>query len=196
MASLLQLNECSIDELVKNRDVLHFAPEPQISKQLRTLARTYATADFNRSDVDLNLDITNMNNVPRESYDLVIACDVLEHVDDRAALKELHRILRPHATAIFTVPQKDHARATYEDETITTPEGREKAFGQTDHLRIYGDDFADRVTAAGFQVKSVNPSHFNPDLIERYVLAPPKLSTNALATNYRKIFFCSKESKP
>lgn len=195
MAGLLQMSEFSVDSLVKDKDVLHFSPEPQISMKLRPLARTYVTADFHRRDVDRDLDITNMSSMKKESLDLVVACDVLEHVDDHAALKELYRVLRYGGTVILTVPQKDYANTTNEDESVTTPEEREKAFGQSDHMRIYGDDFAARVGSAGFKVRKIDSTNFDVELVKRCVLAPPKLSSHPLATNYRKIFFCSKERK-
>lgn len=37
-------------------------------------------------------------------FDLVLALDVLEHVDDRRAAHELRRLLRPGGTVIVTVP--------------------------------------------------------------------------------------------
>lgn len=36
--------------------------------------------------------------------------------------------------------------------TITTPAGREQAFGQWDHLRLYARDYKDRLEQAGFKV--------------------------------------------
>jgi SAM-dependent methyltransferase len=195
MAALSHLQEFSMEKLVNNKNVLHFAPEPQISAKFQHAARTYVTADFHRPDVDRNLDITRMNSIQDESFDLVVACDVLEHVDDRVALMELSRILVKGGTAILTVPQKDHADVTYEDDTITTPEARERAFGQSDHLRIYGSDFSDRVRSAGLTVREADSTNFRDDVISRYILAPPKLSSHPLATNYRKIFFCRKEMK-
>jgi len=194
-AALMDLQEFSMSELVTNKDVLHFAPEPQISEKFRSAARTYETADFHRQDVDRNLDITRMSSVHNGSVDLVVACDVLEHVDDRSALTEINRILKLGGIAILTVPQKDHANLTYEDDSITTPEAREDAFGQSDHLRIYGNDFAARVESAGFSVRQVDSEGFSDEVRKRFVLAPPKLSSHPLATNYRKIFFCRKEVK-
>lgn len=195
IASLFHLPDASLDSLVKGKDVLHFAPEPQIIDRLRPMARKYLTADLHRKDVDLDIDIVQMNSIAPESFDLVIVCDVLEHVDDRSALMEIYRVLRTGGSAIVTVPQKDHAINTYEDENIVTPEGREKAFGQTDHLRIYGEDFVSRVESAGFRVRQMDASNFESELVKRSVLVPPKLSSHPLATNYRKIFFCDKEAK-
>lgn len=38
------------------------------------------------------------------SFDAAIALDVLEHIDDQAAARELHRVLRPGGVLIVTVP--------------------------------------------------------------------------------------------
>src|SRR5437588_5414835 len=39
------------------------------------------------------------------SFDLIVALDILEHVsDDAAALKEFHRVLKPGGTIVATVP--------------------------------------------------------------------------------------------
>ncbi len=107
---------------------------------------------------------------------------------------ELYRILRPGGIAVLTVPQKDHTRETIEDDRIITPEARENMFGQSDHLRIYGDDFVRRVELAGFMVVIVDANNFSSEVVRRSVLFPPKLSSHPLATNYRKIFFCKKEA--
>jgi hypothetical protein len=36
---------------------------------------------------------------------------------------------------------------------VSSPQKREKLFGQKDHVRIYGRDYGDRLTNAGFKVK-------------------------------------------
>ena len=42
-------------------------------------------------------------------FDLLVVCDVLEHVPDHlAAMREMYRVLAPGGCAIITVPQKDH----------------------------------------------------------------------------------------
>jgi SAM-dependent methyltransferase len=43
--------------------------------------------------------------LPSESFDLLLAFDVLEHIDDDAqAASEIHRVLRPGGTALIAVP--------------------------------------------------------------------------------------------
>lgn len=192
-SALKELPDYSLDNLVRGKDVLHFAPEWCAQALLSRGSARYITADFAREDVDIRLDMSRMPELAARSYDTVVACDVLEHVpDNRAALRELNRILRADGTAILTVPQKDHAEVTFEDSSIRSDCGREEAFGQADHLRIYGADFVQRVAEAGFDVEMVEEESFGIAYARKHVLAPPKLLTRPLATNYRKVFFAKK----
>jgi hypothetical protein len=78
---------------------------------------------------------------------------VLEHVtDDATALREFARVLRPGRSAVLMHPVHDDLATTFEDSAITSPRERLRAFGATDHLRVYGRDFPNRVRAAGFDV--------------------------------------------
>ena len=43
-----------------------------------------------------------------------------------------------------------------EDDSITDPDERTRIFGQYDHRRIYGADYADRLRQAGFQVADID----------------------------------------
>ena len=102
------------DKLVGGKTVIHFAPEPIIARIVSAKAQNYRTADLFREGVDLKLDLCEMRGINDSSVDLVIACDVLEHVpNDERALRELHRILRSGGCVILTVPQKDGLRTTY-----------------------------------------------------------------------------------
>lgn len=181
------------DLLIKGKRVLHFAPEHILQHRFSLEASRYVTADFHRDSVDMQLDICDMQSVADGAFDLVIACDVLEHVqDDAKAIREIHRVLADNGWAIFTVPQKDNLETTYEDVSITTPEARTEAFGQHDHLRIYGTDFPVRVENCGFSVTAVDELDFDADEVRRHVLFPPILSDHPLATNHRKVFFARK----
>jgi ubiquinone/menaquinone biosynthesis C-methylase UbiE len=64
---------------------------------------------------------------------------VLEHVsNDTEAMLELFRVLKPGGWAIVQVPIDKSRDITFEDPYITSPDERERAFGQYDHLRLYG----------------------------------------------------------
>ena len=57
----------------------------------------------NPSVILVRADATNLP-FRRESFDLVTALDVLEHVDDSAALDELRAVIRPTGRLILSVP--------------------------------------------------------------------------------------------
>ena len=68
-------------------------------------------------------------------------------------MKELFRVLKKGGTGIFQVPLNMSNKQTYEDFTITDPKERNKAFGQYDHVRVYGMDFFERLKNVGFKVE-------------------------------------------
>ncbi len=65
-------------------------------------------------------------------------------------MAELFRVLAPGGTAIIQVPTK--GAKTYEDPSITDPAERFRHFGQSDHVRYYGEDIRDRLSKVGFEV--------------------------------------------
>jgi SAM-dependent methyltransferase len=193
IAAIREIEELSVKKLIKDKRVLHFAPESAISQLLCNLAARYVTADFLRTDCDFSLDLSDMPEMKDASFEVVIAFDVLEHVPDhQKAIYEIHRVLSHGGWGIFTVPQKDNLKVTLEDPTIVTREDREKHYGQWDHLRIFGDDFSTDLERAGFKVKIVDESFFSLQVTRKNVLFPSVLSTHPLATNYRKVFFAQK----
>lgn len=90
---------------------------------------------------------------PTNCFDLLICYHVLEHVeDDRKAMSELYRILKPGGKAIVQTPFKDGD--IFEDTTIRTPEDRLKNFGQEDHVRVYSvQGLKKRLEQTGFGVE-------------------------------------------
>jgi len=196
-ASVTTLADLGIKDIISKKRILHFAPERILSELFKERAGEYVTADFCRVDVDMELDMSDMSGVADNSFDVVLACDVLEHIpDDSAALREIYRILSFNGWAILTVPQKDGLPTKYEDPSITTPEGRKQAFGLEEHLRIYGDDFAQVLENHGFTVTVVDERNFDSKMVRKNVLAPPSLSVHPLATNHRKVYFAQKRLAP
>jgi ubiquinone/menaquinone biosynthesis C-methylase UbiE len=135
-----------------------------------------------------------MKEIKSSSFDVVIALDVLEHVPSYStALKEIYRVLTDNnGIAILSVPQRDSLGQTYEDPTITGSQEREKAYGQQDHLRIFGDDFATEVEKEGFTALEVSWKSFNDITSLRHMLKHPIASNNFNATNNRRIYICRK----
>lgn len=99
-----------------------------------------------------HMDVTDIQ-YPADSFDAVICNHVLEHVtDDRKAMREILRVLRPGGWALLQVPLDDSRAATFEDPSITAPRDRARIFGQFDHLRVYGRDYRQRLAEQGFDV--------------------------------------------
>lgn len=137
--------------------MLHFAPEQCLYDRFKAAPLLhYVAADlFDLPMVDVRVDIAKMQ-FEDESFDVVVCSHVLEHViDDAQAMHEIRRVLQPGGRAFLQHPI-DHARATtYEDFSIVGPDERHRAFGQRDHVRVYGRDFTERLHAAGLDVRFV-----------------------------------------
>ena len=90
------------NKLARKR-ILHFAPEKAIVPQMRDNP-LYEAADLHQTGVTHRVDITQAA-LPDASCDVVIAHHLLEHVDnDRQALRELFRLLKPGGLAVLSVP--------------------------------------------------------------------------------------------
>ena len=141
----------------KDLKVLHFAPETAFLEKFKKLKNiSYDTIDLNSPLANIKADICDLP-LDDESYDFILCNHVLEHViDDKKAMQELYRVLKKDGIGIFQVPINISNKKTYEDFTITDPKERNKAFGQYDHVRIYGMDFFDRLKEAGFMVENVS----------------------------------------
>lgn len=135
--------------------LLHFAPEYALRRPIEALDRIdYVTADLDPAGVDVQLDITDMP-FDDAAFDAIICSHVLEHVaDDRAAMSELARVLRPGGWLLVLVPLDPDRERTHEDPAVQTPEDREREFLQHDHVRLYAPDIAGRLEEAGLVVRA------------------------------------------
>jgi SAM-dependent methyltransferase len=138
---------------ITGKRVLHFAPESSLATMIKGFPRiVYESADIVPGRAMITLDIERIE-LPEKQYDFVICSHVLEHVDDRKALSELFRILKPSGKLVILVPIVEGWSESFEDSSKTTDRERELYFGQLDHVRLYGSDFRDRVKAAGFSLQ-------------------------------------------
>jgi len=144
------------DLLDRPARLLHVAPEARVSEFLHAQSNLdYVTADLSGERVMVAMDITKIQ-FAHDSFDAIICNHVLEHiVDDSKAMAELFRVLRPGGWAIVQVPISFRLRQSIEDSSITSAAGREAAFGQADHVRIYGQDYFARLMRAGFDVETI-----------------------------------------
>ena len=117
--------------------VLHFSPSRSVYRLLKKNQNiTYFSTDYEDEFIaEYKYDITQ---IPLENnfFDLIICYNIFEHIeDDKKAMEELHRVLKPDRTCIIQTPFKEGD--IYEDFSKKTLKERLEAFGQEDHLRIY-----------------------------------------------------------
>ena len=88
-----------------NTQILHVSPSKPERKWFRDVGADVTTIDIRpECKTDIVADICNMPEVASESFDMVFANCVLNHVyDDEKALSEMKRVLRPNGVALFWV---------------------------------------------------------------------------------------------
>ena len=155
--------------------LLHFAAEPGFEDRLRTVPTLdYASVDLEpKNAFQQKVDITAMP-YDDESWDMVMANHVFVEIpDDRAAMREVFRVLRPGGTLIAQVnvnhgsPVTTEARET--GRVGHVPRGAGQRVGA--NVRRYGDDYADRLGEAGFEVEFVPyVTQLPPAVVERHAL--------------------------
>lgn len=146
--------------------LLHVAPEVALMRKFsRIYAKQpadYVTADLESPLADLHFDIQHIP-LEDESFDVVICNHIMEHVeDDRLAMREILRIMRKGGWGVILSPVDLQRETTFEDDTITDEAERTRIFGQYDHRRIYGRDYAERLRDAGFEVYECDYANLIP----------------------------------
>jgi SAM-dependent methyltransferase len=165
------------DLLTRSQRMLHVAPEVTLLRALRRVPRLcYVAIDLRAQVADARMDLQSIAFADR-SFDAILCSHVLEHVpNDRRALGELFRVLRPGGWAILQSPVDHGLSTTLEVPAITSPRERERLYGQHDHWRLYGADYRTRLEAAGFFVEvSAYAADLAPERIERSRLNPQEL---------------------
>lgn len=137
---------------MKNATILHFAPENHLAKLiLQQNPAQYIKADLYPTSNDIQkVDLLDM---PFEdnTFDFLIANHVLEHVNDlETALLEIHRVVKPHGWVILQTPYSPSLEKTWEDTGIKTEKQRLFAYGQEDHVRLFGEDIFQTIESTGF----------------------------------------------
>lgn len=158
--------------------ILHVAPEKNIQIIFQGASIEYFSVDICSPLAQFKMDIQSLE-FPDNYFDAIICNHVLEHiVDDKKAMSELFRVLRPGSWAILQVPYSPFLEETFEDFSIVDERKREEVFGQSDHVRIYGLDYVKRLQDVGFQVRQ---EKLSKDVYSRFALNPKE-----------SIFFCRK----
>ena len=150
--------------------LIDFAPSETLASFIKSFPFVkYRSADLYMENVDDKVDLTDMTIYPDNSFDIFICSHLLEHIeDDRKALSELYRILKPSGFGILMVPISTILKKDYEDASVTTPEGRWTHFAQDDHVRIYSKQgFTDKVKNQGFSLLDLGVDYFGEKVFER-----------------------------
>jgi SAM-dependent methyltransferase len=154
----LYIHLLSIFSTLKNKKILHFAPEKIFFDLLKNSTAEYYDADIEQDRASY---VENIENISFEDnyFDYIIAIHVLEHIeDDIKALNEIYRVLKLGGIAYLCVPTADKH---LENPLIISPADRLKYFGQEDHVRIYSKElFFKRIKCAGFEASYSAPDNF------------------------------------
>jgi len=159
--------------------ILHVAPDFGLHLWLQRQKNVVTTAcdiDTKRYRHIPDVVAADLTNIPfsDETFDLVLCSHVLEHIpDDRKAMAEILRVLRPGGQALLLVPFALDGAGTDEDVALSDPQEQERRFGQWDHVRLYDrDDFLQRLRAVGFDVDLFAPCRTEPDTAKSMWLNP------------------------
>ncbi len=146
--AIAEINQCAqLHYLLADLPGLHYSEYGSLDPEIR-------------SEDTLNLSYS------AGSFDLVLTSDTLEHVPDSdRALAEIHRVLKPGGSHIFTIPvvwdqPRTRKRSVIEDGRLVhllPPVYHGGSIDQNDCLAFYdyGADIVDTVRSLGFDVELV-----------------------------------------
>lgn len=148
--AMLVVNQIYDDSKASETDVLHVSPENFLRKIFKEKYKSYISSDLYREDVDHQFDIQSIP-YPDNSFDLVFASHVLEYVkDDRQAIQEIKRVLRPGGLAFLPVPMLHDKTIDFEERP---PNKR--------IIRETGIDYFERYREVFSEVTVYEPSSFD-----------------------------------
>lgn len=164
------------DIFVSRPKILHIAPEVCLMRRFKKAyadsdASKYVTADLESPLADVKMDVQAIP-FPDETFDVIFCNHILEHVqNDIKAMCEMYRVMCRGGWGVMLSPVNPALDKTFEDDSITDPKERTRIFGQYDHRRNYGRDYAERLRSVGFEVEETDyASHFSADDIKLYGL--------------------------
>ena len=146
--------------------LLELAPKPCFTAHCLRTGWRYTSSDLMSPHAMVRGDLRGMP-FATGSFDVIVCFHVMEHIhEDRAAFAEIARLLAPAGVAIVCVPLRG----------ATTQEGAprsewERLYGQDDHVRYYGMDIVDRMSASGLAVECIDTlGYFTPAELDRHAL--------------------------
>lgn len=157
----------SLNQLELRGKMLHVAPERSLARRFKTMF-DYLSVDIDASKAMEAADLTRIP-FSDDHFDAIVCNHVLEHIpNDRRAMLELYRVLKPGGWAALLVPMTD---SLTDEDPAADPKERTRRFGQEDHVRLYGRDYLDRLREAGFRVTEYGWKDFvTSDDAKRFVI--------------------------
>lgn len=140
--------------------ILHFAPEKCLHDVIRQYPNLkYETADLMTTFIDAIgvmpdhvMSVTDIQ-FADNTFDVVLCNHVFELVpDDLQGMREIYRVLRPNGYAIIQAAVNNSIPKTIETKDLEAEE-RKRIAGSHQHIRRYGLDYKDQLSAAGFRVE-------------------------------------------
>jgi len=165
----LYLKEQGFEDPTRPVHLLEIAPKPCMRNYCQQFSHvTYVGSDLDSPQAQVFSDLTQMG-MASAVFDIIVCFHVLEHIpDDRTAIREIRRLLKPNGYALIMVPI--NGDNTFEDPMIP-PERFEEVFGQSDHVRICGMDYHQRMIENGLQVETIDMvTYFSPETMRRFAL--------------------------
>jgi predicted SAM-dependent methyltransferase len=156
----------------KEMKILHFAPEPAFYRFFKKkVGQEYIPADLHPNPKlgIRKVDILEIG-FGENCFDLIVCIHVLEHIrEDRQAIRELFRVLKPGGNVLLAVPT--YGSDTFEDPTLDK-EGRKKMYGIGDHMRLNGLDLQRKLEEAGFQVQVYSTDQVPGKYMDHQAVSP------------------------
>jgi len=162
---LLYFRATGLLSLIQGKRILHLAPEKHISAIIMGMQPArYVMGDLYPGP---GMELVDLQDIayPAGSFDLVIANHVLEHVnDDIRALREIRRVLCEGGHAILQTPYSQALTCKFENSGISSGKARLQAYGQEDHVRLYGRDIFERFASIGLADRTIRHEEALPDV--------------------------------
>lgn len=132
------------------------------------------SVDLDSPVAEIHMDLMDLG-FKNDIFEFIVCYHVLEHIkNDRKALQELYRVLKPRGAAILQVPFSGVNDRTFESEDYDSTDQvmNLKLYGHPTHVRRYGKiDYLAELESVGFEVL-MDPyvSSFSEQAILKYGL--------------------------
>jgi hypothetical protein len=167
---MMYFDKLNLWDYIRGAAILHIAAETDLAAKIQDLRPSlYVKGDLIPNGPGIEkIDITDIPHADG-SFDFIICNHVLEHVpDDRKALSEFHRVLRPGAHAVLQTPFSRLLKYSFCDPAINSDNLRRRFYLQEDHVRLYGMDLFTRIEEAGFKLHTSTHRECLPEFDHRY----------------------------